>query len=55
MTILIEISKSWKEDKWNMRIGDIAGCTEVSNFSKKEILEEIKSQFKIEEELEKKK
>ena len=43
----IEISRSqYMENKWNIRIGDILGSTELSNFSIKEILKEIEDEMK---------
>ncbi len=48
MVINIEIGKSWQSKKWNIRIGDIDGCTEISNISRKELMEEIREQLKIE-------
>ena len=50
MTIHIEICKSsWGKDKWNIRVGDIAGSSEHSNISKEELINEIKEQLNIEE------
>ena len=49
MTIHIEIAQSiYLKNKWNIRIGDIGGSTEMGGISEKEVLEEIKEQFKIE-------
>jgi hypothetical protein len=54
MTIHIEICKSFKKNKWNMRVGTLDGYSEMSNFSQGDIIKEIKEQFKIEEELKEK-
>ena len=46
MTIQIEICKSsYIKDKWNIRIGGIEGCSECSNISKEEVLDEIKDEM----------
>jgi len=40
--IQIEIMCSeYMEDRFNLRVGDIGGSSEFSNFNKKEILKEI--------------
>ncbi len=42
----IEIQRSeHMENRWNMRIGDIIGSTEFSNFDIKKILKEIESEM----------
>lgn len=42
-TIRIEICQSLVvEGKWNVRVGDIGGATEVSNTTKEEVLDIIK-------------
>lgn len=52
----MEIAQSlWKKGAWNIRVGTIEGGTEMSNITKKELLDEIKEQLKIEEELKKEK
>jgi hypothetical protein len=43
--ILIELCKSHHKGKWNMRIGDIKGCVNASNFSFSEIIELIKDEM----------
>lgn len=48
MTIHIEIAKSYKKGHWNIRTGDIEGCSEVSLLSEKELITELKEQLKIE-------
>lgn len=54
MTIHIEISQSpWKKGTWNIRTGDIEGCTECSNIPKEQLMEEIESQLENEIELKK--
>jgi len=50
MVIHMEIAQSlWKKGAWNIRVGTIEGGSESSNITKKELLEEIKEQLKIEE------
>lgn len=54
MTIHIEICKSnirdkWYKDKWNVRIGDITGSTEFSNYTIEEILEVIEKEIRSRE------
>lgn len=42
----IEICRSeYKKDCFNLRIGDIQGCTESSNFSKEDIMSEISDEI----------
>ncbi len=49
MVINIEIQQSpWKKDSWCIRVGDIAGSTESSSISKKELMAEIREQLKME-------
>jgi hypothetical protein len=49
MVINIEIQQSpWKKDSWCIRVGDIAGSSESSNISKKELIAEIRKQLKME-------
>ena len=44
--IQIEIMRSeYKENSFNVRIGDIKGSTGLSNFSKEEVLEEISDEI----------
>ncbi len=44
--IQIEIMKSsWKTGTWCIRIGNIKGSTELSNFSKEAIIKEIKEEM----------
>ena len=50
MTIHIEICKSWMNDRWNIRIGDIQGNTELSNATEEDIIDEIHSEIKKEKE-----
>ena len=50
MTIRIEICKSWMNDRWNIRIGDIEGSTELSIATEEEIIDEIHSEIKKEKE-----
>ena len=39
--INIEIGKSWRNGKFQIRIGNIDGCTEHSNIDKEEVLQDI--------------
>jgi len=58
MTLLIEIRKLQPDfgvDKWAIRIGDIAGSTEMHNFSKKKIIKAIISEMKDEAKITKEK
>lgn len=42
----IEISRSQNiENKWNIRIGDILGSTEMSNIEIEKVLDEIKDEM----------
>lgn len=42
----IEISRSaYMKGKWNIRIGDIIGSTELSNAEMKEVLKEIEEEM----------
>lgn len=50
MTIHIEICKSWMNDRWNIRIGDIQGNTELSNATEEDIIDEIHGEMKKEKE-----
>ena len=46
MTIHIEISKSkYKEETWNLRIGDIDGASEYLNVDFEDIIDEIKDEM----------
>lgn len=49
MTIYIELCRSvWKDDAWNIRIGDISGSEETSNISRDEVISFIKEKMIIE-------
>lgn len=41
MTIHIEICKSYTKDRWNIRIGDVSGSTDMGNISKEEVISEV--------------
>jgi len=43
--IHIEICKSYKSNKFNIKIGDISGSTESSNTTKMEVLEDISDEI----------
>ena len=43
--IHIEICKSYKSNKFNIKIGDISGSTESSNATKMEVLEDISDEI----------
>ena len=43
--IHIEICKSYKSNKFNIKIGDISGSTESSNSTKMEVLEDISDEI----------
>ena len=44
--IYVEIMRSeYMKGKFNVRIGDIKGSTELSNFSKREILKDISDEI----------
>lgn len=43
--INIEICKSYQEGRYNIRIGDIEGCTELSNATENDIINEIKQKI----------
>ena len=46
MTALrIEIARKEYNGKWNLRIGDIEGCTELLNVSWTEVLDEIRDRL----------
>jgi len=53
MTIHIQIAQGFEKGKWNILVGDIKGSCESSNISKEELLEEVREQLTIEEDLEK--
>lgn len=45
--IQVEIKVSaFKKGSWNIRSGDIAGATEMSNVSKKDVIQMIKDDMK---------
>ena len=50
----IEIGRSWKKDRYRIRIGNIDGCTESMNITKEEVMNEIRDAIdKLDEELKK--
>lgn len=53
MVIKLEIQKmdekKFGKDKWAIRSGDIEGSTELSNFSKEEIIDFIKDELQGED------
>lgn len=43
--IRIEITRTWRNGLWKIRIGDIVGSTTTSNITKEEVLSEIKDKM----------
>jgi hypothetical protein len=46
MALRIEINRKEYSGKWALRIGDIEGCTEMSNVNFTEVLDEIHDRMK---------
>ena len=49
MTILIEIQYVGYNKTWTIRCGDLSGSSTMSHLNKKELIEEVKEQIRMEE------
>jgi hypothetical protein len=47
MTLHIEIKKSYKPNRYDIRTGDLDGCIECSHLTKSELIKEIKQRIEV--------